>query len=111
MCQAKILCVVGARPTFDLMIPWRDRLFLLFMSHKVCRLIALFGLVALFASDLLVHDGWAGYLLTFQARGYSLALVGWGLARVGVRERWTSTAFVGAVRFARGDTMLWTKLP
>ena len=103
----------------DLVKPWRNRLFFQFMSHKVCRLASPFGLVALLASNLVFTDGWRGYLLAFQAMGYSLALAGWGLAGMGVRERWTSAAFsfcllncaalVGAVRFARGDTTLWTK--
>ena len=103
----------------DLMKPWRNRLFLQFVSHKACRLAAPFGLVALLASNLVFTGGWRGCLLAFQATGYSLALAGWGLSRVGVRERWTSAAFsfcllnyaalVGAVRFAMRDTTLWNK--
>jgi cellulose synthase/poly-beta-1,6-N-acetylglucosamine synthase-like glycosyltransferase len=103
----------------DLMKPWRNRLFLQFVSHKACRLAAPFGLVALLASNLVFTGGWRGCLLAFQATGYSLALAGWGLSRVGVRARWTSAAFsfcllnyaalVGAVRFAMRDTTLWNK--
>jgi cellulose synthase/poly-beta-1,6-N-acetylglucosamine synthase-like glycosyltransferase len=84
--QALMLCP-------DLMKPWRNRLFLQFISHKVCRLAAPFWLVALFVSNLFVLHGWMGYLFILQTTGYAMAAIGWGLCRLGVRERCTATAF------------------
>src|SRR5207302_1368793 len=103
----------------DLVTPWRNRLFFQYVSHKLCRLAAPFALIALLLCNLALMEGWFSYLLIAQVVGYGLALAGWGLARLGVRERWTSAAFafcflnyaalVGAVRFARRDSALWRK--
>ena len=104
----------------DLVKPWRNRLFLQFISHKVCRLAAPFSLVALFVTTLALLDGWPSYLLLLiQVIGYVMALAGWWLTSMGVRERWTSIAFtfcllnyaalIGAIRFVIGDRTLWDK--
>ena len=103
----------------DLITPWRNRLFFQYVSHKLCRLVAPFALIALLLCNVALMEGWLSYLLVAQAVGYGLALAGWGLARLGVRERWTSAAFafcflnyaalIGAIRFARRDHALWRK--
>ena len=103
----------------DLITPWRNRLFFQYVSHKLCRLVAPFALIALLLCNVALMEGWLSYLLVAQAVGYGLAFVGWGLAGIGVRERWASAAFafcllnyaalVGAIRFARRDSALWRK--
>jgi len=103
----------------DLVTPWRNRLFFQYVSHKLCRLAAPFALIALLLCNLALMEGWFSYLLMAQAVGYGLALAGWGLARLGVRERWTSAAFafcflnyaalIGAIRYMTRDTDLWRK--
>ena len=108
--QAVMLCP-------DLMKPWRNRLFLQFISHKVCRLAAPFWLLALFVSNLFVMHGWLRYLFILQVTGYAMAAIGWGLARLGVRERCTATAFMFVMlnaaallapfRAFRGHATLW----
>ncbi|WP_447979438.1 glycosyltransferase family 2 protein [Candidatus Nitrospira bockiana] len=99
--------------------PWSNRLFIQFVSHKVCRLGAPLALVGLFLTNLVHLDGWFAVLMGVQAFGYSMALTGWGLCRMGIRERLTSAAFtfcllnyaalVGAVQFLRSETVQWEK--
>lgn len=103
----------------DLVKPWRNRLWFQFVSHKVTRLAAPFFLVALLVCNMMDTRGWLAYLLAAQLVGYAAALVGWGLQRVGLRDRITSAAFafcllnyaalVGAIRFASRDSSLWRK--
>ena len=103
----------------DLITPWRNRLFFQYVSHKLCRLVAPFALIALLLCNVALMEGWLSYLLVAQAVGYGLAFVGWGLARIGVREQWTSAAFafcflnyaalIGAIRYMTRDTDLWRK--
>src|SRR5438445_215169 len=71
----------------DLIKPWRNRLFFQYVSHKLCRLVAPFALIALLLCNLALMEGWLSYLLVAQAVGYGLAFAGWGLARIGVREQ------------------------
>lgn len=99
--------------------PAKNRLFFQVMSHKVSRLVAPFALVTMFLINLAVLRSGYVYLFVAQVLGYILALIGWGLAVVGVRERITGTAFsfcllncaaiVGAVRFMMGTQNLWKK--
>ena len=99
--------------------PKQNRLYIQFVSHKVCRLAAPFALLILFITSLtLVSSGYAS-LFVMQVLAYTMALAGWMLLRLGVRERVTAAAFsfcllnyaalVGAVRFFRGDQDLWKK--
>ncbi len=111
--QAMALCP-------DLVNPWRNPLWFQFMSHKVCRLAAPFMLVMLFVSSAVLAFRFP-YNVVFLAQiaGYTAALIGRGLIKVGVRERWTSAAYtfcllnyaalVGAIRFVRRDPALWGK--
>lgn len=99
--------------------PLKNRLLFQLLSHKVSRLVAPFALVVAFIMNLVVLD--SGYVVLFAAQGvgYMLALIGWGFALVGVRERVTGAAFsfcllngaalVAAVRFIYGSQNLWRK--
>lgn len=103
----------------DLVDPRRNRLFLQYVSHKLTRLAAPFALIAALLANLAVMHGAYGYLLAAQLTGYAMAAMGWGLNRVGLRERWTAAAYtfcllniaalMGAVQFLRGSmtTALW----
>jgi len=105
----------------DLLRPGRNRLFVQYVSHKVARLAAPFALLALLFANLALTEGAYLYLLSAQVTGYAMAVAGWGLNRMGVRERWTTAAYtfcllnaaalVGAVQFLRGSmtTALWDK--
>ena len=102
-----------------LLLPWRNRLFFQFWSHKVTRLMAPFCLVLLFFANLLVRHGWLDMLLMLQLVSYAVAGAGWGLRIFGVRESWTSPAFtfclfnyaalVGAFKFFRSRPIVWSK--
>lgn len=99
--------------------PVKNRLWFQVISHKVSRLMAPFALVAMFLANIAVLPSGYVYLFVAQVLGYLLALAGWGLASVGVRERVTGTAFsfcllncaavVGAIRFISGRQNLWRK--
>jgi len=63
--------------TPSLLLPWRNPVFVQFISHKVGRLIAPYLLVALFLSNLFLWDEWY-YKITMllQVCWYSLAIAG-----------------------------------
>jgi len=102
-----------------LLLPWKNRLFFQFWSHKVTRLMAPFCLVLLFAANLVVRHGWLEMLLMVQLVSYAVAGAGWGLRMFGVRESWTSPAFtfcllnyaalVGAFKFFRSRPIVWSR--
>lgn len=99
--------------------PLKNRLFFQVISHKVSRLIAPFALVVVFILNLAVLRSGYVYLFAAQMVGYMLALIGWGFAVIGVRERVTGAAFsfcllncaavVGAIRFVSGSQDVWKK--
>jgi len=77
-------------------------------------------LVTLFVSiAVLVFRFHYNVLFLAQVAGYPAALIGLGLIKVGVRERWTSAAYtfcllnyaalVEVIRFVRRDSALWGK--
>ena len=102
-----------------LMKPWANRIFLQFVSHKVFRLMAPIALVGLFVTNAVHLGGWFTIFMALQITGYSLAIVGWCLNRVGVRERLTGAAFtfcllnyaslMGAVQFLKAEVVQWEK--
>ena len=102
-----------------LMKPWANRIFLQFVSHKVFRLMAPIALVGLFVTNAVHLGGWFTIFMALQITGYSLAIVGWWLNRVGVRERLTGAAFtfcllnyaslMGAVQFLKAEVVQWEK--
>ena len=103
----------------NLMKPWANRLYLQFMSHKVCRLMAPGALIGLFMTNLVHMGGWYTVFMIVQASGYTMALTGWWLSKIGVRERITGAAFtfcllnyaavMGAVQFFKAETVRWEK--
>jgi len=102
-----------------LLLPWKNRLFFQFWSHKVTRLMAPFCLVLLFVANLLVSHGWLEMLLMLQLVSYAVAGAGWGFRMFGVRESWTSPAFtfclfnyaalVGAFKFFSSRPIVWSR--
>lgn len=104
----------------DLVNPRRNRLFIQYMSHKVCRLAVPFALILVFLASLFSREGVEAYLLlSLQIIGYALAFMGWVFSRMGVRERVASAAWafvllnaaalVGAFRYVAGSHDLWRK--
>ena len=103
----------------DLVNPRRNRLFIQYLSHKICRLVVPFALILVFVASLLSQEGVALYLLSMQVIGYALAFTGWLFSRMGVRERVTAAAWafvllnaaalVGALRYVAGSHDLWRK--
>lgn len=101
----------------NLLKPWRNRLFVQFVSHKVCRLVAPLWLIILFLTNLMIMEGWLRYMLALQIIGYTMAGIGWCFSRVGIRERWTAAAYtfcllhyaalIGAVKFLWNKDGLW----
>ena len=99
--------------------PWTNRLYLQFMSHKVCRLMAPGALVGLLVTNLAHLGGWYTVFMVVQTACYAMALAGWGLSRMGVRERLTGAAFtfcllnyaavMGAIQFLKAETVRWEK--
>lgn len=61
-----------------LLVPWRNPIFVQFMSHKVLRLIAPFAMLALLLANLALVGRSAGYgvFLLVQVAGYGLPLAG-----------------------------------
>jgi hypothetical protein len=61
----------------QLLFPWRNPIFVQFVSHKVGRLVVPYCLVALFISNLFLRDGLYGVLLIAQGFWYLSAYAGW----------------------------------
>jgi cellulose synthase/poly-beta-1,6-N-acetylglucosamine synthase-like glycosyltransferase len=99
--------------------PWSNRLCLQFVSHKVCRLVAPVALVGLFITNAAHLGGWYTVFMVIQLMGYTMALAGWWLSKMGVRERLTGAAFtfcllnyaavMGAIQFLKAETVQWEK--
>lgn len=114
--QRKVRTLAGNYQTIslcpDLINPKRNRLFVQFISHKVFRLASPFWLVLLLVSNSLILEGWLIHLFVLQMLGYSMALSGWALGRIGIRDRLTTAAFtfcllnyaalLGALRYVQG---------
>lgn len=102
-----------------LLLPWRNRLFFQFISHKICRLIAPLCMILLLLANCGLRSGWLELLLLAQIAGYGLALIGWGFRTIGIHDRWTSPAFtfcmlnvaamLGAIQFFRSRAIVWEK--
>lgn len=60
-----------------LLLPWRNPIFVQFISHKVGRLLVPYCLAALLVSNLFLRRGFYLLTLTIQALFYGLACVGW----------------------------------
>src|SRR6476469_5324939 len=75
-----------------LMKPWGNRLFLQFVSHKVYRLLAPLALMGLLATNAAHLGGWYTVFMAVQLTGYTMALAGWWLSKMGGSERITGAA-------------------
>lgn len=60
-----------------LLIPWRNKEWGRFLSHKVCRILVPFFLVALFALSLKLEDPFYEVFLLVQLACYGLAIIGY----------------------------------
>ncbi|MBU0679590.1 MAG: glycosyltransferase family 2 protein [Verrucomicrobia bacterium] len=103
------------------LLPWRNPIWLQFVSHKILRLLAPGFLMLAFAANLVLsHDSFYGCLLALQIVFYVLAAVGSLLQSLGVRARFlsvpymfvqlnatTALAFLDAVTGRHGAA--WTK--
>lgn len=63
----------------ELLIPWRNPIFLQFVSHKVARLLCPYFLATLFISNLFLLDGTYFAFLTLQMAWYGLAIAGYAV--------------------------------
>jgi biofilm PGA synthesis N-glycosyltransferase PgaC len=61
----------------ELLIPWRNPIFIQFVSHKVGRLVVPYCLAALFVSNLFILHGLFLALFALQVLFYLLACTGW----------------------------------
>ena len=66
--------LIGRMP--ELMAPWRNRIWLQFVSHKVGRLLVPYFLAVLFLSNALLWRGWYPLIFLLQLAWYSLAALG-----------------------------------
>lgn len=67
----------------ELLVPWRNPIFVQFLSHKVGRLIAPYCLMALFLSSMVLNGGIYVAAFAAQSAWYLLALAGWLASRGG----------------------------
>jgi len=76
----------------ELMMPWRNPVFIQFASHKVGRLLVPYFLITLFASNLFLSGTIYGGILALQCAGYFLACTG------GVAYRMTTFRSAGQIK-------------
>jgi cellulose synthase/poly-beta-1,6-N-acetylglucosamine synthase-like glycosyltransferase len=71
----------------ELLVPWRNPIFVQLISHKLGRLIVPYCLVALFVSNLFLLDGLYRILMFLQILWYMIAGVGWWMSHCGELRR------------------------
>ena len=64
----------------ELLVPWRNPIFVQMVSHKLGRLVVPYCLVALFVSNLFLRDGLYRIVMALQVIWYALACVGWWMS-------------------------------
>jgi len=64
----------------ELLLPWRNPIFVQFVSHKLGRLLVPYGLIAFFISNLFLTGVFYRTVLAGQVFWYLLALIGWLLS-------------------------------
>lgn len=95
------------------LLSWaRNPIFVQFVSHKVGRLLAPFGLAALFISNLFLPHGMYMPVLIAQLLFYGIAAAGPLITFRAALLPWTfvvmnRAALAGLVQFARGTTAIW----
>jgi len=71
-----------------LLVPWRNRLWWQFVSHKVCRLLVPYVLVAIYAASwALFHQPYGAALVVAQSAYYLLGAVSWFVPSLARRFR------------------------
>jgi hypothetical protein len=63
------------------LLPWRNPIFVQFLSHKVGRLIVPWALLTLFVTNLFMLRGIYGLAFLLQAAWYGFAIAGYCLSR------------------------------
>jgi cellulose synthase/poly-beta-1,6-N-acetylglucosamine synthase-like glycosyltransferase len=71
----------------DLLVPWRNPVFLQFMSHKIARLLVPYALIALFVSNLFMVRGFYTLTLSLQVAWYIFAAAGYVLSKPAAPEQ------------------------
>jgi cellulose synthase/poly-beta-1,6-N-acetylglucosamine synthase-like glycosyltransferase len=71
----------------ELLVPWRNPIFVQMVSHKLGRLAVPYCLVALFVSNLFLLDGLYRIVMVLQVIWYALACVGWWMSHRGELRR------------------------
>ena len=66
----------------ELLVPWKNPIFLQVVSHKVGRLLVPYCLVTLLISNLFLRHGYYRYFLVCQMAWYLLAIGGWLASKV-----------------------------
>jgi len=67
----------------QLLLPWRDPIFVQFVSHKVGRLVTPYFLCAMFVTNLFLLSGFYRFSFAAQVMWYAAALLGWRLSSRG----------------------------
>jgi hypothetical protein len=91
----------------ELLLFWRNPIFVQFISHKVGRLLVPWALAALFVSNLFLMRGIYRAAFAGQILFYGLAVAGAGLPYRFVLMNWAVLA--GLFQFARGTTGVWNQ--
>jgi poly-beta-1,6-N-acetyl-D-glucosamine synthase len=91
----------------ELLLWWRNPIFVQFISHKVGRLLVPWALAALFVSNLFLMHGAYRAAFGLQILFYGLAAAGAGLPYRFVLMNWAVLA--GLFQFARGTTGVWSR--
>ena len=64
----------------ELLVPWRNPIFVQMVSHKFGRLIVPYCLAALFVSNMFMLEGFYRLVMVLQVMWYLMACVGWWIA-------------------------------
>jgi hypothetical protein len=80
----------------ELLAPWRNPIFVQFVSHKVGRLLVPYLLAALFISNLFLLRGFYLVVMVGQVLWYALAGAGWLVSTRGSKANGATTAVARA---------------
>lgn len=106
-----------------LLVPWKNRLWWQFMSHKVCRLLVPYALISMYgASWMLLHQPYGAALVVAQTGYYLLGVLAWALPALARRFRLAglagsflslnAAAAVAPIAFIRGrGRVRWDRSP
>lgn len=104
-------------------MPWKNRLWWQFVSHKVCRLLVPYALIGMYgASWMLLHEPYGAALVLAQTGYYLLGAVSWRVPALARRFRLAglagsflslnAAAAVAPIAFIRGrGRVRWDRSP